>query len=162
MDISSFAALASSLSSAVEIGKAALGARDTKLVQESIARLNEEVLNAQQALFNAQSALLQLQSEHFECTQQLRRLQEALDDRARYALFEFPSAPGNFAYRLKNAPALGTAGEPVGAEPMHYLCQGCFDKGVKSILARTVAATIGLTEIMEACPNCERVIVMTN
>jgi hypothetical protein len=52
------------------------------------------------------------------------QLKSQLDERASYLLKEV--RPGAFAYALKDPGAAG--------QPAHYLCQACYDSGVKVVL----------------------------
>lgn len=132
MDMTAIASLTSAISAAREIAQGAIGIRDATLVNEVTSRLVQKLLDAQNALLAHNAALLQLQNEHFEAREELRKLQEAASERGRYALVEV--SPGQFAYRVNIAPEQSGAGEPGGAEPMHYVCQPCLDKGIKAVL----------------------------
>lgn len=145
MDMTAIASLASAISAAKEIAQGAIGMRDAVLVKEATALLLQRLLEAQNALLAHNTALLQLQNEQFEAREEIRKLQEAASERGRYTLFAL--APGKFAYRMNVAPEQSGSSEPGSAEPMHYVCQGCFDQGRKSVLR------IGQYEAL--CPLCK-------
>lgn len=132
MDMTAIASLTTAISAAREIAQGAIGMRDTVLVSEATTRLLQRLLEAQNALLAYNTVLLQLQHEQFEAREEIRKLQEAARERGRYTLFEL--APGQLAYRVNITPEQSRSGEPGSAEPMHYVCQGCFDKGRKAVL----------------------------
>lgn len=132
MDFSLITGAISSLGTAKKLADAALDVRDFNNAATAIAQITEQLLDAQQRLLAHNAALLELQQEHFEATKELRKLREALAERERYSLFEL--SPDVFVYRVDVPPQLGGTTEPGDPKPKHYLCQRCFDKGVKSVL----------------------------
>lgn len=113
---------------------AAIDVRDFNQAAAELSKLNEALLSAQAALLAQNSALFQLQTEKFETAEKLRKLQEALTEKARYDLFDLGG--GVFVYRTNAGPSLGGPGDPASAQPEHFLCQPCFDAGKKSVLRR--------------------------
>lgn len=134
MALSEIGLLISTLTGAKQLAQAALDLRDFNAQAAAIAKINGELLKAQDQLFVHQSQLLQLQEQHFEAREELRKLKEAQSERQRYSLFDLGN--GQFVYRVNIAPEESGAGDPTGAEPLHYLCQPCFDGGVKSVLQK--------------------------
>lgn len=132
MDFAAIGAITSSITSATDIAKGLISARDQANIQEKTATLLEQLLKAQESLLAHNAALLQLQHQHFEAREELRKLHEAASERSRYSLVEVTR--GCFAYRVNITPQQSGASEPATTEPVHYLCQPCFDKGVKSVL----------------------------
>ncbi len=132
MDWSAVGAITSSISAARDIAKGLSAIRDQALISERTSALLEQLLKAQEGLLAHNTALLQIQQEHFEAREELRKLKEAASERGRYTLVEL--IPGNLAYRVNIPPQESGASQPDGAEPLHYLCQPCFDKGIKSVL----------------------------
>jgi len=149
MDLSLITAIASAISSAKQLGQAAIGVRDFNEMAPVIAQLNDQLLKAQDAMFKHNSELLVLQQQQFETTEKLRKVEEALAQRGRYTLVEL--AEGIFVYRVNVAPIAGNVDNPVGTEPAHHVCQSCFDKGVKAVLQRTV--NYGAVSL--DCPICK-------
>jgi hypothetical protein len=134
MDMSLFTAAIGAVSAARELGKAALAVRDFNEVAPVIANLNDQLLKAQDALFQYSAHLLAMQQEQFETAEQLRKLKEALAQRGRYSLFAI--ADRTFVYRVNVTQERSEMEDPLGPEPLHYVCQPCFDKGVKSVLQK--------------------------
>lgn len=113
---------------------AAIELRDFNKAAAELAKLNEALISAQTALLAQNTALFDLQREKFETAEKLRKAEEALAERGRYSLFELTT--GNYAYRVNVAPLPSGPGEPGSSEPVHYLCQPCFDGGKKVVLQR--------------------------
>lgn len=132
MDLSLVTGAYASLKAAKEIGGALLDARDFTQSAAKIAEMNALLLKAQESLFVHNAQLMELQQQNFEASQELRKLKEALAERGRYTLFQI--TPGSFVYRANISPEGGDPDAPGSAEPEHYLCQPCYDKGVKSVL----------------------------
>jgi hypothetical protein len=127
---------------------AAIELRDFNKAATELAKLNEALISAQTALLAQNTALFDLQQEKFETAEKLRKAEESLAERGRYSLFELTS--GNYAYRVNVAPQQSGSSEPGSSEPMHYLCQPCFDSGRKVVLQRQCA----LGSIHARCPAC--------
>lgn len=123
MDPSLVAAIATALSTAQKLLSGAVKLRDNNLIGQAVADANDQLLKAQQDLFTHNAEMMKLQQEHFEVREQLQRMKAANAERDRYSLQELDK--GVFAYGLK---------APEAGEPLHYLCQPCFDKGTKSVL----------------------------
>jgi hypothetical protein len=134
MDFSSITTVIASLTSARELGVAALGVRDFNQSAAAIAQINEKLLAAQQGLLMHNAMLLQLQQDHFETAQELRVLKEAAAQQARYPLIDL--GDGVFAYRVDVPPQEGGTSEPSATQVVHHLCQPCWDGGKRSVLQR--------------------------
>lgn len=133
MDYSLVGIAASSISMAKELAKTAIGLRDFNQVSAVVSQLNDQLLKAQDALFTHNAQMLTLQQQHFEATQKLREMEEAIAERGRYSLFEL--IPGFFVYRMNITPVAGHVSDPGTSEVLHYLCQICLDRdGFKSVL----------------------------
>lgn len=128
MDISLVTGAVTAIKAARQIGSAALKVRDFNQFAGTIAEINEQLLKAQESLFEHNADMMDLQQKYFEACEELRALRKAATERDKYSLCEI--SPRVFVYRAKVS--TGTAAED--AEPLHYLCQPCFDKGVKSVL----------------------------
>ena len=134
MDFSFVSGAATAIKTAIDIGRSALAVRDTVLIAGEVARMNDQLLQAQQSLFAHNTALLDLQQIHFETRDKLRIATEQLAEKGRYVLFQ--TGVGQFAYRVNLAPAFGGGGEPVLPEPLHYICQQCFDRVGEKVVLR--------------------------
>lgn len=98
----------------------------------------KEVINAvsdvQAKLIAAHSVALSLQEKVTKQSEELRKLRETLSDKNRYRLIEMVPGSSSFAYFYDGTPFRRAPRQPVISEPPHYVCQKCFDNGVKSIL----------------------------
>jgi hypothetical protein len=150
MDFSLISAAVTSLRAAKDIGTAAIELRDWNQMVGELTKMNGELLKAQDALFAHNASLLELHGKYADACNELRKMKDALNERSRYALFEIGA--GKFAYRLK----VGGTGEapfvPGADEPMHYLCQPCFDAGRKMVLQLYLDAADGPVAM---CPHCK-------
>ncbi|AFC86349.1 hypothetical protein [Frateuria aurantia] len=138
MDFASITGLASStistITGAKDLISAAVDMRDAAKQSAELVKANDLLLKAQQSLLTYTGQLMELQGKYLDACEELRKLREAEADRGRYTLFEV--SPGAFAYRAYATPRLSTAGEPLPPEPEHYVCQPCYDRGIKSVLQR--------------------------
>lgn len=132
MDFSSIGAAASAITAARELGKAVIGIRDFNKIAVTISQLNDKLLKAQDSLFTHNALLLQIQNEHFKACEELRELKKTITERGRYTLFDLGG--GSFVYRMNISPDDRNVGDPLSSEPMHDVCQPCFDKGIKIVL----------------------------
>lgn len=148
MDPSLISSALSGITTAMDIGKTALSARDASLVAEGVTKLNESLLKAQQDLSSAMAQLLNLQQEHIKITEELRIAKEAMAERGRYKLVKI--ADGQFVCQLDVGAQEAGAGEPGSVEPMHYACQSCFSLGRKVVLQKVWASGWALH-----CPGCK-------
>lgn len=123
MDISLVTGAVTAIKAARELGSAALKIRDFNQFAGTVAEINEQLLKAQESLFAHNADMLDLQQKYHEACDELRRLKAVAAERECYSLHEI--GPGVFAYRLDTSRK---------SEPLHYLCQPCFDKGTKSVL----------------------------
>jgi hypothetical protein len=146
--IASISATATSLAATKQLCQALLELRDFNQVATAVAQINGELLKAQESLFAHQAHLLQLQEEHFHAREELRKLKEAIAERGRYSLVEISDRV--FAYRVNVTPQGSASDNPSAAEPVHHLCQPCFDRGVKAVLKKF--HHVGLISL--ACPIC--------
>ncbi|MCX2894854.1 hypothetical protein ORG27_14840 [Stenotrophomonas lactitubi] len=134
MEIGSIISAFSAVATLKDAAQAALAVRDFNAAGAAISKITDELLKAQQNLLVQFDFTAKLQAELEQKRRELSELQKALEDRARYTLVELTD--GIFVYRLKDSPA-GDDGVPDAVEPVHHLCQTCYDKGVKSVLQRS-------------------------
>ncbi len=125
----------------VGLAKLAIEARDDakakSALMELTLKLNEVSISALASTEKAmtlQNALREVQDEN-------RALQLQAEERQRYTLAEL--CPGAYAYKRKPA-------QEGDDTPPHYLCQPCYDKGVKAVL-RFQEARTG-TDAHYTCP----------
>lgn len=142
MDFTSLQAAATGIATAQQLLASALGVRDFNASAATLARANEQLLNVQQQLFAHMAVAMQLQQDLFDSSKKLRQLEERQDERKRYALSAI--FPGVFAYRYQSV----NLEKGQIADPVHFLCQPCFDKGIKAVLVRH-------NDICWTCPSCK-------
>lgn len=131
MDISQVSALFQSVQVAAQLLGSAVEARDdAKLAKaqaemhKAIADANGAVLAMQAKLFSQLEKLTAMHEQLALANQKIVELNNARLETERYELFQFPS--GAQAMRIKP--------ESQGREPLHYLCQPCFDQGSRMVL----------------------------
>lgn len=150
MDFSLISGLVSTLKATYDLGNAAMGVRDANQFATTLAQINDQLLKAQQSLFAVSGQAMEMQQQLAKLQEECRKLKAAAEERGRYALVEIGT--GNFA--LQSKVDVGGMSDPIAAEPVHYVCQPCFDKGVKAVLGITLS-TMG-TVRYQTCPNCGR------
>ncbi len=124
IDIGSAAALVSSLKTAAEITKGIIGLRDASMIQDKVVELNGVILSAQSSALEANAAQFTLLDRVRELEEKVVSFEAWETEKQRYHLQAVDR--GAFAYVLKP--------EMQGAEPPHWLCTNCYDKGHKSFL----------------------------
>ena len=144
MDYSLITVAAGALNAAKTLGQTLVGLHDFNQTAAVVSQLNGELLKAQDSLFTLSAQLHELQQENFRTSQELRDLKERMAERARYALHDI--ANGVFVYRSNGFTADGDR------EPVHYLCQPCFDKGTKAVLIGGMSPNRIETH---SCPVCK-------
>jgi hypothetical protein len=131
MEMTLFSAIGATLKTAQESINIALESRD--LIKN--AAVIQQLSSAQQSVLSLTAQLFELQNKYLETAEELTKLKKALAQRESYSLFEI--SKGIFVYRMNVAPESSGAGNPGTAEPVHYVCQTCFDRGIKSVLQRS-------------------------
>ena len=107
-----------------DIAKTMIGLRDAATLQAKTIELQAMILNAQGSAFSAQQERSVLVERIRELEAEVARMKAWGTEKQRYELKRWGDAA--FAYVLKEAEA--------GGEPMHAICPGCYQRGVKSIL----------------------------
>lgn len=156
MDVAMISTIFSSLKAAKELGQAALAVHEFNEVAPIVSNLNSEILKAQDSLFSHNMELLALQQKYFETAKELAEIREAIAQKARYTLFDLGS--GQFVYSADARPAGTHMGNPIGAEPEHYVCQKCFD-GPEH---RKVVLTFRAGNFTWHCTVCRASLYVTN
>ena len=127
------AAALASARTALELIKLGVAARDEAKVQAALIEANMRLLDLSTAALSLAEKNGALVAQLAAAQSENRQIKAKLDDRAAYALHEV--RPGAFVYAAK------AAGD--GSKPAHYLCQPCYDKGIKTVLRRIEGSTIG-------------------
>jgi Zn finger protein HypA/HybF involved in hydrogenase expression len=136
------------LQSAANIVTTLMGIRRAGDDSSKLIELNGKIIAAQSSIIQANAA----QSAPVDRIRELERTIADLEtwdaEKTRYELKSL--APGSFAYGLK-------ANEN-GSEPIHYICQSCYENRKKSILQRKPPNPIAAQEFGEkatyVCPRC--------
>lgn len=113
------------------IGAALVAERDRQKAAAIEIQYTDQILELQASLLNVFGAANQQAEALRTATERVRELEAEQRERKRYELVE-PVA-GFFAQRLRSATELSERAN----EPVHMLCQACFDGGRKAVL-RTV------------------------
>lgn len=136
-----------SLQTAFELGKAALAARDSVKLRDALSEVLDHLAKARLSLADVSLQTFELAQKLQVSEQERRDLLAAIEERGNYELVEVSA--GNFAMRPKVHLSESSLA-PGGAEPLHYLCQACFDKGRKTVLQRA-AYEWGVTWVCHPC-----------
>lgn len=131
------------MSSAVDFVKTAIQARDEARINEALAEIQQKRVDLSMAAIELIEKSCALAIANSELANKVAELERKLNERTHYALFEV--APGRFVYRF--VPDEGDS------NPEHYVCQLCYDKGIKSVL-RFYATMDGHSK-RYACAACE-------
>ena len=148
IDISSIAAVASSLKTAGDITKTAIGLRDAQALQAKIIELNHVIIAAQSSAISAHLAQTSLVERIRELETKLAQLEGWEVEKKRYALKDYGG--DTFAYELKSDAAEG--------EPSDRICAACYQQGNKSIL-QFKDKTYARQDAYE-CPACKTVFAL--
>lgn len=141
MDMSAVVTRGQALTALRQIARTLLEVRDFTKLASVQTELLQRILDVQGAMLEMQVAV----SSHLQTIDVLKdetaKLKRIAADRESYALHEIRR--GAFVHRRP---------EGVGApEPIHYLCQPCYDKGVKAVLVETV----NNGDWFQTCPICK-------
>lgn len=117
------AAALSGLKGAIDLAKAAVDARDDAKAKEAINGMVGLLLEANTSALAMSGEARKLSADLDTATRELRELKARQGERDRYLLHQI--ARGRYVYSFVDD-GRGT--------PAHYLCQNCFDGGVKSVL----------------------------
>jgi hypothetical protein len=114
-----------------EMAKAAIDARDDVKAKEAVANLQAKLFDATSAALAMAEKAASLQAALSQSEREKAEIKAKLDDRAAYSLHEVRA--GAFVYAFQ--PVAGRT------EPPHYLCQPCYDSGVKTVLRKSPNGT---------------------
>lgn len=113
----------STFKAALGIAQVALAARDEAKVKEALQDMSERLFSLSQAALAMAEKNMALQASLAEVNAKHAQVEAKLAERGSYELAEASS--GVFAYK-----SLDSSKAP------HYLCQPCYDKGIKTVLRR--------------------------
>lgn len=111
--------------SILDVAKIAVDARDDAKLKAALTELQTKLFDATSAALQVAAHASTLQEQLDSVKRELRQIKAQAEERDRYALTEV--RPGAYAYMSK-------AEDGGQSEPAHYLCQPCYDKGIKTVL----------------------------
>jgi Zn finger protein HypA/HybF involved in hydrogenase expression len=112
------------LQTASNIVKTFAGLRSDNERSAKLVELTNQIVAAQTGAIQANAAQAKLINRVDELEKELMRFETWTAEKQRYELKEI--AIGSFAYAVKK--------ETQGSEPMHFICQTCYENGKKRIL----------------------------
>jgi hypothetical protein len=119
---------------AKDLGLALVSERDRHKAAAIQIEFTEKIVQAQANLLQ----VLGIATEQAEALRTARErvgeLEAGQREAQRYQLVEVVAGRGIYAYRLRPASELDERRD----EPVHFLCQPCFDRGIKSVLQRSL------------------------
>ena len=130
-----------------DTARAAMEARDDAKLKTAMVELQGKLHDATQAAITSISEAMTLQKDLRAAQDELAEIKRKQADRERYALTQLPGEGKQFAFARKPS----AEGDD---EPPHYLCQGCYDKGIKAVLQ---GGDFYNTKTYD-CPNCKQTI----
>lgn len=119
--------LTTALSSAMQLiglARLAVDARDDAKAKAALTDLTQKLNDVSISALASTERAMSLQVKLGEAQEEARLLRQRASEREKYSLVEV--CPGSFGY----ASLTSTVGE---SAQMHFLCQPCYDKNVKSI-----------------------------
>lgn len=120
----------SSAKSLYDAARVAIDARDDAKLKSVMIDLQGKLFDAMQAAMESATQAMAMQNELRSAQDELAKLKAQTAERNRYALTVVPGQGKQYAY----ASQPGQGGQ---SEPPHYLCQACYDKGIKAVLQST-------------------------
>lgn len=127
-----------------DAARAAMEARDDAKLKTAMVELQGKLYDATQAAITSISEAMALQNALRAATDELNEMKRKEADRERYTLTQLPGEGKQFAFARKPS----AEGDD---EPPHYLCQGCYDRGLKFVLQ----GTEGQFWWEYSCPGCK-------
>ncbi|MDI4633318.1 hypothetical protein J7U46_09690 [Pelomonas sp. V22] len=113
----------STFKAALGIAQVALAARDEAKVKEALQDMSERLFSLSQAALAMAEKNMALQAALTEASANHAEVEAKLAERGSYELAEASS--GVFAYKSLDS-----------SKALHYLCQPCYDNGIKSVLRK--------------------------
>jgi hypothetical protein len=146
VDMTMISGTMSALKAAGEITKLIIASHDANVIRQKAIELQAQIFTAQQNALTAQSDQFTLLERVRELEKQIADLEAWATEKRRYVLQDLE--PGVFVYALKPEMADG--------EPMHQICQTCYQRGKsRSCTLTNSAMASGILRAMNAGPNFE-------
>ena len=131
----------------LNMATAAIEARDDAKLKAALIDLNSKLMDASLVALNTIEKSAELQAALHVAQREKADLQRQIDERSRYTLAKISENRDVFAYASHPA-------QEGGDVPLHYLCQLCYDKGIKAVLQ---GGDFYGTSTYD-CPNCKQTI----
>lgn len=147
VDMAAIAGAATSLKTAIDISKIALGLRDKSLIRTKVLEMQGEISSALASAIAAQTDQLAILQRISDLEKEITQLKAWDAEKENYDLK--PIARGTVTYMLKP--------EVRGSEPPHWLCAQCFENRKRSILQ--IAAEMSIHWIYH-CAGCDSKILV--
>lgn len=125
-----FSGLIATYSAIKQAAGVIVDARDAQVLAAAKLELMERLAEANMQLLQVIGLATKQASDLQAAIERVRQLEAHQSERARYQLVEAAHGRGVFAYRLRASGELTERQD----EPVHFLCQPCFDAGIKVIL----------------------------
>lgn len=113
-----------------DTARMAIDARDDAKLKAVMIEMQGKILDAMEAALDSKSQAIAIQNALHATQDELKEIKSKAAERNRYALTQMPGEGKQYAYASQ--PHQGGQNEPP-----HYLCQPCYDKGIKSVLQST-------------------------
>lgn len=122
----------------------AIDARDDAKLKLLMVDMQGKILEAMEAALASKSQAMTIQNALHVAQDELKEIKAKAAERQRYTLTKIPGQGKQYAYASQ--PEQGGQNEPP-----HYICQPCYDKGIKSVLQGTEFYGGNQLE----CPSCQ-------
>src|SRR5260221_7358329 len=123
-DMTTIGAAIASLRLLKDVAQTMVGLRDAQAFQAKLIEFNAALMDAQASVFSVNEERTALVEKVSALEAKVMKLEAWEAQKQRYKLEKLP--PGIFVYTLKEDMAAG--------EPMHHICQTCYQRGKTSIL----------------------------
>jgi hypothetical protein len=131
--MSAISGLLTGLNGIRDLAGSLINLRDAQVIATVQMDLTNRILEMQSQLSEVLAAIIEKDGTIAALDKRCRDLERKQADRERYQLSKLASNRDVFAYRLKPPSEL----QSDASELPHFLCQPCFDKGIKAVLIET-------------------------
>ena len=110
-----------------DAARLAIDARDDAKLKSAMMEMQGKILEAMESALNSKTQAMTIQDALHAAQDELKQIKGKAADRDRYTLTLMPGDGKQYAYASQPH-------QDGKHYPPHYLCQGCFDKGLKFVL----------------------------